>query len=136
MRWGHVATLSPMWPHLLYLLHAVEPSTRAHHYIGITTPAGFAARMRAHAMGYGARLTSKWFTDNTPVVIAAVAGPASYDAERRVKRSKGFRHFCPVCAGSSEGVSLGTYSYTPQEHVPNDAPAWSALNLPTRKRPA
>lgn len=82
---------------IVYLLHFESQIGRCAHYMGITEQTNFHRRMRAHSLGYGARLTRAISNAGINQWVARIWRDASFETERKLKQRGHFKLLCPIC---------------------------------------
>lgn len=103
--------VEPAPPGWVYVLHFDEPICHARHYTGSTLD--LRARLIAHALGRGARLTQvarergiAWRL----TALGATTGEVLRKLERGAKDWKGADQFCPICTRAPHRIP-GTTPY-------------------------
>ncbi len=86
----------------VYLLHFSQSYKHAGHYLGSADDV--AARVQAHQVGTGARLTQVVVQAGITLEVVRV-WPGGRQRERALKRQHNGRRLCPLCSG--KGVSDG-----------------------------
>jgi hypothetical protein len=108
-------------PAYIYVLHFETKLSHAEHYVGCTHE--LQNRLRAHAFGYGSRLTEVLRERGIEWKLAAL-GSTSHSGMRRVERKLKNQHnakrYCTICSGKA---SLRIPSTTPYP--------FEALSFPT-----
>ena len=85
---------------LVYLLCCKSTSGRAKHYIGVTSPENIYVRLRRHALGTGATVTTRWHYEQAPFTCTRIWSGSGYDVERALKRRGHYDRYCPACSGA------------------------------------
>jgi len=116
--------------YILYLLHANAPAALPRHYLGITTPTNFLARMRRHAYGTGSVLTTIWADARADVRLTGWIATDDARDERTLKRRSHYVTGCPICTNVHSGVSLAIVTGAAQQGFGPHADAPSHLDWP------
>lgn len=84
---------------VIYLLHFHQPISERHttqHYLGWCSEEGLDDRLWEHRKGKGARLTAVARERGIRFTLAECF-PGDRATERKLKRRKNHKKFCPIC---------------------------------------
>lgn len=82
----------------VYILHFSQPiSGKASHYTGFANDLN--GRIAHHRNGTGARLTQVAHERGIEMKLARTFEGADRTFERRIKKTKNIRRYCPICMG-------------------------------------
>jgi predicted GIY-YIG superfamily endonuclease len=81
---------------MIYILHFDVPYYHARHYVGFCADNSLERRLEQHRSGNGARLMAAIELAGIEWTVA-LTHPGDRKFERRLKRAKNTRRFCPLC---------------------------------------
>ena len=81
----------------VYLLHFQNKVRGCSHYIGSTRAECYERRMREHARGHGARLTTHAYNLGTTFLVSRLWPSGSRQLEQEMKTRGHYKLLCPIC---------------------------------------
>jgi hypothetical protein len=82
---------------MIYLIHFEPVVSNKSHYLGVCAEDRLQKRLREHALGNGARLTSRAVAQGAVMYLARVFPNMSFEEEKILKRRSHFKMYCPLC---------------------------------------
>lgn len=87
---------------MIYIIHFDEKLAHTQHYIGFCRDGTAKRRLKKHKSGEGARILARLNELGIGYKIVNTL-PGDRDEERRLKKQKNHKRYCPICNPKTNG---------------------------------